>query len=96
MIETEPHPYEYDERRYDPPVYYGTVDPWADLDPHQAPVPEDQPLGHCVEPDCKDTYVDQPVDRILASKEGWFFMKDGRTYCPDHNPPWVAEWRARR
>jgi hypothetical protein len=31
-----------------------------------------------------------------AQAEGWFFTRDGKAYCPVHNPPWVAEWRARR
>lgn len=33
---------------------------------------------------------------IRAGKEGWFFGKDGKAYCPDHGPAWVAEWRGKR
>lgn len=28
--------------------------------------------------------------------EGWFFTKDGRAFCPDHIPEWVAAWRKKK
>jgi hypothetical protein len=31
-----------------------------------------------------------------AAKEGWFFQKDGTTYCPEHVPSWVGSWRRRQ
>lgn len=34
--------------------------------------------------------------KIKAGDGGWFFMNDGRAYCPRHVPEWVATWRARR
>ena len=33
---------------------------------------------------------------MRAEREGWFFQKDGTTYCPEHVPAWVAGWRARQ
>ena len=27
---------------------------------------------------------------------GWFVQKDGTSWCPDHVPDWVEEWRAKR
>lgn len=35
-------------------------------------------------------------DIIRAGEAGWFFQKNGDTYCPKHNPPWVKEWRERK
>lgn len=35
-------------------------------------------------------------DIIRAGEKGWFFQKDGTTYCPKHVPAWVAEWRKRK
>ena len=26
----------------------------------------------------------------------WFFMKDGKSYCPDHIPDWYESWKARK
>lgn len=50
----------------------------------------------CSEPDCERGIRDHRWARIKAADEGWFFQKDGSTWCPDHNPPWVAGWRARK
>lgn len=35
-------------------------------------------------------------DIIKAGEAGWFFQKDGTTWCPEHTPEWVEEWRARQ
>lgn len=35
-------------------------------------------------------------DTIKAGDAGWFFMKDGTTYCPEHVPDWVEGWRKRK
>lgn len=34
--------------------------------------------------------------RTRAHDEGWFESKDGRAWCPTHNPEWVRTWRAKR
>ena len=34
--------------------------------------------------------------KTKAGSEGWFFQKDGKSWCPDHTPDWVAAWRARK
>jgi hypothetical protein len=31
-----------------------------------------------------------------AQNEGWFFQKNGDTFCPEHVPAWVGPWRASR
>ena len=31
-----------------------------------------------------------------TAEQGWLFLKNGETYCPDHLPEWVAAWRARK
>lgn len=28
--------------------------------------------------------------------EGWFFLRNGTAFCPDHIPDWVAGWRESR
>lgn len=34
---------------------------------------------------------------MRASDDGWFFSRqEDAAYCPEHNPPWVADWRARQ
>jgi len=34
--------------------------------------------------------------RIKATKQGWIFLKNGESYCPEHLPEWVEGWRLRR
>ncbi len=29
--------------------------------------------------------------RIHAHAEGWYFMKDGRSFCPRHRPSWAPK-----
>lgn len=53
----------------------------------------------CVESDkgCTATVKNHRWGRVKA--DGWFFTKelpDDKGYCPEHNPPWVAEWRAKK
>jgi hypothetical protein len=53
--------------------------------------------GRCARPECPRTYQGHKWGRIKAGEEGWFFPRDsGEAYCPDHLPPWVQEWRARK
>lgn len=52
----------------------------------------DHPTG------CKNTH---PVGRFgsgqsQAGQLGWFFQKNGTSYCPEHVPDWVPAWRASR
>lgn len=58
------------------------------------PVP--QPRITCSEEGCNNSFVDHKWGNHDAYKAGWFVMKDGTAYCFDHNPPWVAEWRAKQ
>ena len=51
-------------------------------------------LVRCAEPGCEATVKDHAWGKIKA--DGWFFTKTGEAWCPDHNPEWVAEWRARQ
>lgn len=45
--------------------------------------------------ECDATIKDNKWAKIKA--EGWFFSReDNKAYCPKHNPPWVAGWRARK
>lgn len=92
-----PHPYEYDDRvPLSPSLDSGNPDPWADLDPRTKNRGED-PVVTCAESGCDATHRDRHQwDQGEAAKKGWFFQKDGKRWCPEHNPPWVAEWRARK
>lgn len=49
---------------------------------------------HCYE--CKTAIENNAWSKIKAQGKGWFFSKAGRAYCPEHNPPWVAEWRKKK
>jgi hypothetical protein len=50
------------------------------------------------EPACPATFLDSGRwSRTKAHDQGWFFPRDeDKAFCPDHNPPWVARWRAGR
>ncbi len=43
---------------------------------------------------CDKTYPNHKWGRIKA--KGWFIELNGRSWCPDHIPEWVASWRARK
>jgi hypothetical protein len=51
---------------------------------------------------CEATFRDSGKwARMRAADDGWFFTRpdhpDGpQVFCPEHNPPWVAAWRARQ
>lgn len=48
---------------------------------------------HCAQPDCEAWIRNHAWDKI---KKGWFFLKNGEAFCPDHIPSWVAAWRAKK
>jgi hypothetical protein len=50
----------------------------------------------CADPTCEASYKPHAWGSIHAHAAGWFQQKDGTAWCPQHNPPWVAEWRARQ
>lgn len=56
------------------------------------------PITKCDHEDgCDQTFKDSGYwAHIDTDKQGWFFMKDGRSFCPEHTPEWVAAWRAKR
>lgn len=49
---------------------------------------------HCVGPDCTATIPNHRWGKTKAV--GWFFSKDDKTYCPEHVPEWVEDWRRKR
>lgn len=51
------------------------------------------PDEHCSHAGCTATIPGHAWGRI---KSDWFFQKDGRQFCPEHTPDWVAMWRARK
>ena len=47
----------------------------------------------CASPGCENTYSDHRWGRQAAQNSGWFFQRNGDSWCPDHVPPWVEQWR---
>lgn len=63
--------------------------------------PDGPEHGTCVECGAKVQHNNQSGrasqwDFKRASSAGWFFKRDGTSYCPEHLPEWVDGWRARR
>lgn len=48
----------------------------------------------CAELACAASIKPDGWSKTDAHKKGWFFQKNGLIWCPEHNPDWVAEWRA--
>lgn len=58
-------------------------------------VSDDGELIHCDEPDCLKTVKNHQWGKTKA--EGWFFTRDGKlAYCPEHEPVFVKDWRAKK
>ena len=59
-------------------------------------------MGHkvrdkgCSQDGCTATYKDHEWGHKKAQREGWFLQLNGDSWCPDHNPPWVKEWRNKK
>lgn len=54
-------------------------------------------IAQCAEPQCPATVETAHAwDNIRAHDAGWFFQKDGTSWCPEHHPAWVKYWRAER
>lgn len=50
----------------------------------------------CTQKGCaRSVRLNHKWDHIKAQSEGWFFQKDGSSWCPEHTPDWVEEWRKR-
>ena len=45
----------------------------------------------CEEEGCEAKIKNHSWGKIKAA--GWFFLKDGQSWCPEHIPPWVGKWR---
>lgn len=50
------------------------------------------PKQKCSGEGCEATVPNHYWGRVTASS-AWFFQKDGRAWCPEHLPEWVADWR---
>lgn len=53
-------------------------------------------MKKCADPGCERTRAAHRWGSIKAHDAGWFELKDGTTWCPEHTPDWVAGWRARK
>jgi len=51
-------------------------------------------LIKCAEPECEHTIKSHAWSVI--KNDGWFHQWSGNSWCPDHHPEWVAEWRAKK
>lgn len=47
----------------------------------------------CEDPDC---FKMADVRHRWSRNPGWFLMKNGKAYCPQHIPEWVESWRANK
>lgn len=56
--------------------------------------PGAEAYGSCSVEGCENRFADHMWGKIKL--KGWFIMKDGTAYCPDHIPEWVEEWRAKQ
>jgi hypothetical protein len=45
----------------------------------------------CQQDGCKRTHKNHKWGKIRAYREGWYAMKDDRSWCPEHRPPWAPE-----
>lgn len=53
-------------------------------------------LIRCAAVPCEQTHKNNRWAKTKAHAAGWFEQRDGRSWCPEHTPPWVAAWRARK
>ena len=49
------------------------------------------PDVQCSQGGCEQSVKGHAWGKIKA--EGWFFQMNGDSWCPEHHPEWVAEWR---
>lgn len=47
-------------------------------------------LCDCGAEDCSEKIKNH---RWGKTKSGWFFLKAGKAFHPDHKPDWVEEWQ---
>lgn len=47
----------------------------------------------CSQPECINEIPDHAWGKVKAGGIGWFFERNGRSWCPIHTPEWVATWR---
>ena len=45
--------------------------------------------GVCQEETCTASHPTHKWGNIKAYGEGWYMMRDGREWCPDHRPEWA-------
>lgn len=57
-------------------------------DDEEIPKPVDQ-LGYQDCQHCNNRVWRTTLGDMAAKKQGWFFQKDGKIYCPTHVPDWV-------
>lgn len=57
-------------------------------------VPHETPDKKCAHEGCDRTFKPHYWGGVKSHDEGWFHQKNGDSWCPDHNPEWVAAWRA--
>ena len=50
----------------------------------------------CAYPGCTNGYKTHRWNDIKAHDAGWFQQKDGRSWCPEHIPDWVVQWRSNK
>jgi hypothetical protein len=54
---------------------------------------EESKYYHCAHEGCEAKCDNHYWGKVKAGDEGWFFQKDGTSWCPQHVPNWVETWR---
>lgn len=47
----------------------------------------------CAELSCNESFANHKWGAIKAHDEGWFALKEGEAWCPQHLPDWVEKFR---
>lgn len=50
----------------------------------------------CTTTGCVKFYTNHKFGKMKASREGWYFGRNGDAWCKEHVPGWVSEWRERK
>lgn len=57
------------------------------------PVSEHTVIKKCGMPNCEESYPDHRWGKTKAHDAGWFFSRNGNSFCPKHAPAWLDYWR---
>lgn len=50
----------------------------------------------CRKSGCRNDYFSDKWGKMEAVRKGWYIGRNGVSWCGEHIPGWVAEWRERK